>query len=237
MSDAFTCQARWTDIGHGGNFQGYLALPPSGSGPGLVLFQEIFGINAHIRAVAQQYALDGFVVLAPDVFWRERPRAELCYDEEGRATGRGLASRISTAELEADIRLAVSATRALGEVGSCKVGVIGYCLGGRLAYLAAALAGVDAAVSYYGGGIHQRLELATDIHAPLLLHYAENDANIPLSAVDKVRETLAERAQVHVYANAHHGFNCWERSVYDPQSAVKARARSLTFLGQHLYTE
>jgi carboxymethylenebutenolidase len=233
MFDAVT--TRWVDIAEGGRFQGFLALPPAGTGPGLVLYQEIFGVNAHIRAVAQQYALDGFVVLVPDVFWRAQARIELRYNEEDRGRGRQIMAGLSIADLEADVRTAVGALRALPQTAGRTVGASGVCLGGRLAYLAAALTDVDAAVSYYGGGIHDRLELAPDIRAPLLLHYAENDAGIPLSAVDKVRDTLGDRAEVHVYPGAAHGFNCWPRPVYDPRSAVTAHGRSLSFLAKHLY--
>ena len=225
---------RWIDIASG--FAGYLALPPSGRGPGLVLFQEIFGVNEHIRAVAEQYAQDGFVVLAPDCFWRDAPRVELGYagDDWNRAIA--LMKAYKPEDAIADIGSAVRTLRARPEVAGGKVGAIGYCMGGRLAYLAAATAGVDASVPFYGGGIHLQLERAASITCPMQFHYAEHDANIPLSAVESVKQAFAgQSAEVHVYPDAHHGFNCWARDSYQARSAAIAHGRALAFLAQHLF--
>ena len=224
----------WTTIAPG--FAGYLALPPAGLGPGLLLFQEIFGVNEHIRAVAEQYAQDGFVVLAPDCFWRDAPRVELGYvgDDWNRAIA--LMKALQPQDAIVDISAAVQSLRGRPEVAGGKVGAIGYCMGGRLAYLAAATAGVDAAVPYYGGGIHAQLERAEAITCPMQFHYAEHDANIPLSAVDAVRQAFAGKtAEVHVYGEAHHGFNCWARDSYHAPSAALAHGRALAFLAQHLF--
>jgi carboxymethylenebutenolidase len=114
-----------------GGIDDYLALPPGGRGPGLLLLQEIFGVNEHIRAVAEQYALAGFVVLAPDVFWRQAPRVELGYEGDDRQRGVALAGALQPAELQADLQTAVAALRARPEVAGAKVGAMGYCLGGR----------------------------------------------------------------------------------------------------------
>lgn len=145
-------QARWIDLpGAGG---AYLASPPAGHGPGLLfLLQEIFGVNEHIRAVADSYALDGFTVLAPDVFWRQAPRVELGYVGDERQRGIALATALQPMDVAADLRSAIATLRGRPEVAGGKVGAIGYCMGGRLAFQAAALGGVDAAVAYYGGGI------------------------------------------------------------------------------------
>lgn len=224
---------RWIDITPG--FAGHLALPPAGRGPGLVLFQEIFGVNEHIRAVAAQYALDGFTVLAPDVFWRQAPRVELGYEGEQRDRGRALMAALQPSQLLADIAAAVATLRKLPECAG-PVGAIGYCLGGRLAYLAAATAGVDAAVAYYGGGIHAQLERAADIRCPLQFHYAAQDDHIPPAAVQQVRDAFAGRdgTEVHVYADSMHGFNCWARASYHAPSAALAHGRSLQFLARAL---
>jgi carboxymethylenebutenolidase len=136
----------------------------------------------------------------------------------------------------------VAALRARPEVADskvAKVGSIGYCMGGRLAYLAAATAGVEAAVAFYGGGIQGQLDRAATIACPVQFHYAEQDDNIPLEAVDRVRAALRETvagkdAEVHVYPGAHHGFNCWARSSYHAPSAALAHGRTLGFLAQHL---
>lgn len=227
-------RTQWLTITPG--FDAYLALPPAGSGPGLVLFQEIFGVNPHIRAVAEQYAADGFVVLAPDVFWRQAPRVELGYEDADRRRGMALAGACKPDELLADIASAVGALRARPEVGTSKVGALGYCMGGRLAWLAAATTDVDAAVPFYGGGIHTMLDRAASVRCPLQFHYAERDAHIPLSAVEQVRQALAGKpAEVHVYPGAEHGFNCWSRSSYHAASAALAHGRATVFLAQQLF--
>jgi carboxymethylenebutenolidase len=227
----------WIQIeGAAGSFDGYLALPPAGSGPGLVLFQEIFGVNAHIRAVAEQYALDGFVVLAPDVFWQQERRVELGYDGADMQKALAMMGKIDPPSIGRDITDSVAALRARPEVGTRKVGAIGYCMGGRLAFTAAAIAGVDAAVAYYGGGIHNQLDLVPRIGGPIQFHYAELDANISAEAVEKVRAAVAGKpAEVHTYPGANHGFNCWARGAYHAPSAALAHGRSLQFLAQHLY--
>ena len=227
-------RTQWIEIAPG--FAGYLALPPAGRGPGLVLWQEIFGVNAHIRAVAEQYALDGFVVLAPDAFWRGAPRVDLGYEGSDRDRAYGLMQGYGAADARADVAASVAALRARPEVAGAKVGSFGYCMGGRLAWLAAATAGVDAAVAFYGGGIQGQLDLAAAITCPLQFHYAGHDDHIPPAAVEKVRAAVAGKvAEVHVYPAAMHGFNCWSRAAYHAPSAALAHGRTLTFLAQHLY--
>lgn len=227
-------RTQWIDIAPG--FAGYLALPPAGSGPGLLLFQEIFGVNEHIRAVAEQYALDGFVVLAPDTFWRQAPRVELGYVGDERQRGITLMQGLKPDEVLADIPLALAALRARPEAAGRKVGAIGYCMGGRLAYLAAATTDIDAAVPFYGGGIHTQLQRAAAIRCPVQFHYAEHDDNIPLSAVDQVRQAMAGKpAEVWVYPGATHGFNCWARASYQAAAAALSHGRATAFLAQHLF--
>jgi carboxymethylenebutenolidase len=222
--------------GADGDMGAYLALPPGGQGPGLLLLQEIFGVNEHIRSVAHQYAQAGFVVLAPDVFWRQAPRVELGYEGAERQRGRDLAASLQAPQVAADLQRAVTALRARPEVGQAKVGAIGYCMGGRLAYLAAAMGGVDAAVAYYGGGIQGQLGLAAQVQCPMQFHYAEHDEHIPPEAVAAVQQAFAGRAvQVLNYPDAHHGFNCWARASYHAPSAALALGRSLTFLAENLF--
>jgi len=227
-------RTQWIDIAPG--HAGYLALPPAGHGPGLVLFQEIFGVNAHIRAVAAQYALDGFVVLAPDVFWRQAPRVELGYEGADRQRAFTLMQGYKPEQALADIAAGVQALRARPQVGGARVGAFGYCMGGRLAYLAAASTDVDAAVAFYGGGIHQQLERAAAIQCPMQFHYAGRDEHIPAAAVQGVREAMAGKSvEVHVYPDAQHGFNCWARASYHAPSAALAHGRSTAFLAAALF--
>ena len=224
---------QWIEISPG--FAGYLALPPAGHGPGLVLFQEIFGVNEHIRTVAEQYALDGFVVLAPDVFWRQAPRVELGYQGADFTRAIDLMKAYAGPDALADIAASVATLRARPEVQG-KIGAFGYCMGGRLAYLAAATTDIAAAVPFYGGGIHGQLDRAAAITCPVQFHYAEIDDNIPLSAVQSVREAMAGKpAEVHVYPGAHHGFNCWARASYHAPSAALAHGRALAFLAHKLF--
>jgi carboxymethylenebutenolidase len=229
--------ASWTTItGSAGAFDAYLALPPAGRGPGLLLLQEIFGVNEHIRTVAEQYALDGFVVLAPDVFWQQQRRLEIGYTPEDIQRGRALAMAADRDALRRDLVDGAKALRALPQVQGRGIGAIGYCMGGRLAYVAAATAGIDAAVAYYGGGIQDMLDLAPAIACPMQFHYGALDANIPLSAVDKVRAAMQGReAEIHVYDAADHGFNCWARGSYRAASAALAHGRTLQFLAGTLF--
>jgi carboxymethylenebutenolidase len=213
----------------GGRYDAYLSLPPSGRGPGLVLFQEIFGVNRHIRAVADQYALDGFVVLAPDLFWRDAPRVELGYTGADRERAMQLMKAADPAGLAADIQTSVAALRARPERDG-RVGAFGYCMGGRLA-----TADVDAASCFYGGGIHDQLGIAGGVRCPIQFHYGARDTHIPLPAVDKVKAAFAGRdAEVHVY-DAEHGFNCWERASYHAPSAALAHARALAHFARILF--
>jgi carboxymethylenebutenolidase len=227
----------WTTItGSAGSFDAYLALPPAGNGPGLLLLQEIFGVNAHIRTVAEQYALDGFVVLAPDVFWQQQRRLDIGYTPDDVQRGRALAMAADKAALQRDLADAARHLRTRPEVRGRGIGAIGYCMGGRLAYAAAATAGIDAAVAYYGGGIQDMLDLAPRITCPVQFHYGALDANIPLSAVDRVRAAMAgQPAEVFVYDAADHGFNCWARGSYHAASAALAHGRTLQFFAERLY--
>jgi carboxymethylenebutenolidase len=225
----------WIPIAPG--FEGYLALPPGGRGPGLLLWQEIFGVNEHIQTVAEQYALAGFVVLAPDAFWRQAPRVQLGYAGADRERALALMQAYTAADALADIAAAVAALRVRPEVQG-GIGTLGYCMGGRLAYLTAATAPLDAAVAFYGGGIQSQLDRAAAVSCPLQFHYAEKDDHIPLSAVEQVRQAMSsagKSAEVHVYPGSMHGFNCWARGSYHAPSAALALGRSLTFLARTLH--
>lgn len=228
--------AGWIDIaGERGAFGAYLAMPPAGAGPGLLLVQEIFGVNAHIRSVAEQYALDGYVVLAPDVFWPLQPRVDLGYGEADLARGIALMRALDFGQAVSDLAAAMGHLRRLPACDG-RVAVVGYCLGGRLSYHLAAETDVDAAVCYYGGGIPAVLDQASKIRAPILFHFAGQDRLIPMETVGQVRRTFAGRnaACVEVYDGVDHGFNCWARGSYDQTAAALARGRTLTFLATHL---
>lgn len=226
---------QWSTVhGPDGAFDAFLALPRSGHGPPLLLLQEIFGVNAHIRSVAEQYAADGYVVLAPDLFWRQGRRLEFGYDEADWGRAAQCMQRADVAQAQADIGAAAAALRALpGAEG--QLAVLGYCWGGRMAYLALANGHAAHAVAYYGGGIQNCLQRASDIRAPLLLHFGGRDMHIPRAAVDTIAECFAHNGQVTIelYPEAGHGFNCSHRSSYHQRSAAEAHGRTLLFLSQH----
>jgi len=229
--------SQWISVNaaDGGRFDAYLSLPPGGKGPGLVLFEEIFGVNGHIRAVAEQYALSGFVVLAPDMFWRQERRMELGYEGADREKAVAAMKAADPGKLIEDIGATVGALRGRPEV-SGKIAALGFCMGGRLAYEAAATAGIDAAVCLYGGGIQGELDRVASIKVPMQFHYGEKDAGIPLDAVDKVKAAFkGKAAEFYLYPEAQHGFNCWDRASYQAKASALSHARSLAFLAQHLY--
>ncbi len=229
MNDAVTEMT--IDIAPG--FGAKLALPPAGRGPGLVLWQEVFGVNDHIRAVARQYALDGFVVLAPDVFWRQERWVALGYEGDDRRRAMALKQAHSDDDARTDAAAAVATLRAHGAVDG-GVGTIGWCLGGKLAYLTATVADVAAAACYYPGGIADAVDRDGAARGALQFHFAGRDEHISRADVDCVRAALPQ-ADVHVYDGADHGFNCWARGAYDAPSAALAHGRALTFLAERLF--
>ena len=216
-------------------FDAYLSLPPKGTGPGLVIIQEIWGVNEHIRAVADQYALDGYVVLAPDVFWRQKPGVDLQYTEADTKFAYQYMNNLDGPNAVADLMDTAKALRARPEVTG-QIGSVGFCMGGRLSYALAATGAIDAAVCYYGGRIQDNLALAPSIQVPILFHYAELDDHIPPAAVQAVQGAFAGRgnAQFHVYPGVGHGFNCWGRPMYNQRAAALARGRTLQWLSEHL---
>ena len=229
--------ASWISVKNTRNeqFDAYVSLPPTGRGPGLVILQEIFGVNEHIRAVADQYAADGYCVIAPDIFWREGRKIELAYDPQGFERGLGLLGKLNIDQTAIDLQATVTA---LKQLSACtgKVGSLGFCMGGLLSFIAAAEAGVDTAVCYYGGGIHQHLDRAKKIRCPVLFHFADQDAYIPQQAVAAVRTSLGGRKNVRVivHAGVDHGFNCWRRPAWNQVTAARARGQSLVHLSESL---
>ncbi|QNK72317.1 dienelactone hydrolase family protein [Variovorax sp. PAMC28562] len=211
-----------------GSFRGYLALPAGGSGPGLVLAQEIFGINSTMRDVADYYAEEGYVVLVPDIFWRQEPNVELGYTEADWQRAFGYFQGFDEAKGMQDIQTAITTLRARAEVTG-KVGVLGFCLGGKLAYLAACRTDADVAVGYYGVGIDAALGEADSIKSPLVLHIAELDKFCPPEARDKIVQTLKGRPNIalHVYPGMDHAFARLGGEHFDKASALMAHERTI----------
>ena len=216
-------------------FSGYLCKPPAGKGPGLLLIQEIFGVNSHIKDVAELYAKEGFVVLAPDLFWRSEPGVELTYVGKDAAKGYELYGKLDMNQSLGDLTDAIETLGKLPEVKG-KIGAVGFCLGGHIAYRLVCHALVDVAISYYGGGIDQVLDEAKNLNRPLLMHYAELDKHISAEAISKVSDALANNSNVtiHHYAGVDHGFNCDQRATYNRQASMLAYGRSAAFLHKYL---
>jgi carboxymethylenebutenolidase len=227
---------QWIEIDSDeGTFGAYLAIPHTRKGPGIVLIQEIFGVNEHIRSVAEQYAADGYLVIAPDLFWRNGQRIELDYDEAGWKRAVELMNATDVGQAQKDIELAIDALKAQPGLDG-GIASIGYCFGGLLSYHTAANGLVDVAVAYYGGGIQNQLERADEIEVPLLMHFGEEDSHIPLDAVEKIAERFEnnDNVEIVVYPEAEHGFNCSHRDSYNQRAAAEAHGNTLIFLGQEL---
>ena len=219
-------------VAGGGAFKGYLTVPAAGSGPGLLIEQEIFGVNTSLREVADLYAEEGYVCLVPDLFWRMEPGVDLGYGDEDFARAFGFYQRFDVDQALVDIGAALDALRARPECTG-KAAAIGFCLGGKLAYLTAARHDVDAAASFYGVGIEESLGESDGIVCPLLMHFAGEDSFVPQEAVEAITAHFAERPEVrsHVYPGVDHAFYNHARSeVYHRPSAMVAHSRTVALL-------
>lgn len=215
-----------------GSFTGYLAVPASGSGPGLVIAQEIFGVNQTMREIADHYAEDGYVALVPDLFWRQQPNIELGYSEDDTKKAFALFGGFDEAKGVDDLQAAITALRARPEVTGGKVGTLGFCLGGKLAYLAACRTDTDVSVGYYGVGLEAALDEAGAIRCPLLLHIAELDHFSSPEARAKILQALQGNPKIsmHVYPGVDHAFAREGGDGYDRPSALMAHQRSIATL-------
>ncbi len=217
--------------GDGGRFDGYLALPKNAKAPALVIVQEIFGVNDHIREVVDEYADAGYVALAPDMFWRIEPNVQLGYTPEEVQKARSYRPKFDIDTGVRDIEATIATLRAMTECDG-KVAVVGYCFGGLMAYLTAARTEVSAASCYYGGGIDAFIGEANAVKCPIQFHFGARDAAIPPAVWDKVRGAFAGRAdaEVFVYEGAEHGFNCTRRASFNQKASKLARSRTLELL-------
>lgn len=205
----------------------YIAKPAGEPTAGLVVIQEVFGVNAHIRSVTDGWAKDGFLAVAPALFDRIERGVDLKYEGEDMQKAMSIRTKLNTDDMLKDTAAAIDYARK--QTGK-KTGIIGYCLGGSIAWLAACRLKVDAAVGYYGGHIPQHA--AEQPKCPVMLHFGKKDAHIPSEAVEKIRQAHPE-VPIFLY-DAGHGFNCDARASYDAASAKLARERSLPFLKKNL---
>jgi len=206
----------------------YVVQPGVPAKGGLVIVQEIHGVNAHIRAVADRYADDGFVVVAPALFDRIERGVELRGSGEDMERAMDLLKSFDIEKGVDDVAAAVQCERCFGNVK--KIGVLGYCLGGTLAWLSAARLPIHAAASYYGGRIAQYLGERPKV--PVMLHFGEQDQHIPQSEIDAIAKTYPE-VSIYTYPSGH-GFNRDGSAGYSASCATRARARTLEFLREHL---
>ena len=213
----------------GNIFNAYRADPQGSPKGAVVVVQEIFGVNGHIRSVVDGYAERGYVAIAPALFDRVQAGVELGYDESGIDIGRKIAFEdVTMDQVMADIEAACDAVSTAG-----KVGIVGYCWGGSICYVAAARLSdkISAASGYYGGQIMPHIE--EEPKAPLMLHFGEQDAGIPLENVHAIAQRWPDIG-VHIYEEAGHGFNCDARGSYDASSAAVALERTLDHFAQHV---
>lgn len=209
----------------GHRMSAYRAGPETAS-RGLVVVQEIFGVNHHIREVCEEFARHGYAAVAPALFDRAQRGVELGYAQEDIARGRELRAAVPEQGTVADIEAAASA------LGTASRGIVGYCWGGTVAWWGATRTErFRVAVGWYGGGIAATREERPN--CPVQLHFGEADASIPLSDVEAIRQAQPQ-VEIFVYAGAGHGFGCPERASFDPEARDLAQQRTLAFLARHL---
>ncbi len=212
----------------GHQFEAYVAASTSPARGAIVLIQEIFGVNSHIRSVADGYAKDGFHVISPALFDRAERNLELSYNAEDTKKGMGAISQIGVETALKDVAASISHARS--QWPGLKVGVLGFCLGGSLSWLAATRLDPAAAVCYYGGQISRHV---TEVpRCPVMMHFGAKDPHIGPEQIETIRQAHPD-LPLFVY-DAGHGFNCDQRKDYEPQSANLARQRTLEFFHQYL---
>ena len=207
---------------------GYRADPSGRPKAAVVVIQEIFGVNHHIRAVCDRLAAEGYAAVAPALFDRQVKDFECGYTPDEIANARKFVANPDWAAMLRDTQAAIDAVRDVGPIG-----IIGFCLGGSIAYAAATkLSGLSAAVGYYGGAV---VRFADDKpKVPTQLHFGEKDASIPMSDVEIVKKKRGGDSEIYVYPDAQHGFHCDERGSFHEASAKLAWQRSMDFLGKHM---
>ncbi|MFV3076685.1 dienelactone hydrolase family protein [Niveispirillum fermenti] len=219
-----------------GSFSAYLATPASGSGPGVVVIQEIFGVNANVRAICDKLAADGYFAIAPDLFWRQEPGIQITDQTEAEwKKAFELYQGFNEVKGVEDLATTLAHLRKYPGVTG-KVGCVGFCLGGKLAYLMATRTDVDASVSYYGVGIDKDIAEVPAITKPLLMHIAGKDGFVPQEAQTVIKEAVAGNflVEVHVYPERDHAFTRIGGQHYHEEDASLAHTRTAEFFKKHL---
>ncbi len=206
----------------------YRAEPTGTAKGGIVVIQEIFGVNHHIRTVCDRFAARGYAAIAPALFDRQQPNFESGYSPDEIANARKFVANPEWGAMMRDTQAAIDEAKKYGPAG-----IIGFCLGGSIAFISAAkLSGVSVAIGYYGGQIAKNADEKPKV--PVQLHFGEKDASIPMTDVEIIKQKRGADCEIYVYADAQHGFNCDERASYNAAAAELARERSLAFLDKHL---
>ncbi len=225
----------WVQVqGPDGAFRAYVARPSGPPRGAVVAIQEIFGINAVMRGKADWLAREGFLAIAPDLFWRIRPGIDIT--DQTDAEWKEALGYMNQLDKDASVKdVQATLTHARG-MGASKAGCLGYCMGGYIAFLAACRTDTDATVAYHGGGIHTALGEAKNIKKPVLLHNPMKDGFIPREALDTIRETLKSNSQVTIYeyAEQDHAFTREGGAHYDEAAKQVADTRTIAFLRQNL---
>ena len=234
-------------LDRGGSMGGYLARPAEGDEhPAILVFMEIFGINSHIRDITERIAGEGYVALAPDYFHRTAPGVELAYDDAGMAEGMKMLGALTADEMSSDASAALAFLRARADVRSDRIGATGFCIGGHMTYLTACATDIQAAASFYGGGIAaprgpgggaSTVSRTPEMGGRIICFFGGQDAMIPQDQVDVIRDALeaaSGSAEVIVYPDADHGFNCDQRATYHEASAKDAWKRTLGLFAEEL---
>lgn len=217
----------------GARIPAYEARPQGQPRGAVVVIQEIFGVNSHIRSVADGYAEQGYLAVAPACFHRAKPGVELGYSEADMGEGFGYKTAVEALPAPGVLQDIQAAIDHAANASGGKVGIVGYCWGGLLTWRSACLLkGLSAAVPYYGGGMTTEAEVARKPSVPVLAHFAEIDKWIPMDGVVDF-QTLHPEVRVCTY-EAHHGFNCDQRAAWHAPSAKLARERTLAFFAEHL---
>ena len=219
--------------GDGFVFPAYVAEPAGKAKAAVVVLQEIFGVNSHIRSVADGYAAAGYLAVAPSTFHRVRPGVDIGYTDADMKTGMELKAAVEALPAPGVLQDVQAAINHAAKSTGGKVGIVGYCWGGLLTWRAACtLSGLSAAVPYYGGGMTAGDEPARQPACPVMVHFGDQDHWIALDTVEAFKKAQPGVA-VHVY-QANHGFNCDQRGSYNEAAATLARARTLAFFASHL---
>ncbi len=225
-----------TIAGRDGPFSAYLATPAAGAGPGILVIQEIFGVNQVMRAICDGFAAQGYMALCPDIFWRQQPGVQIT--DKTQTEWDKAFELFQGFDVDKGVEDLKDSLKHLREVDGCtgKAGSVGYCLGGKLAFLMATRSDTDCSTSYYGIGLDEMLDEAGAISHPTLLHIAERDGFVPKEAQAKITDALTSHARVtmHIYGGQDHAFARIGGEHYNAAAAELANGRTDDFLKQNL---